>query len=88
MRKQSWSSLLGDDPKEQFENWVMPENVDDVGYKEIPSKYNATFATINRPVQHTAVVCVHFIFVLFYFHFFSDAVHPLGTCWSWTPAVR
>ena len=50
MTKQSCYSLLGDYTKEQFQNWVMPENIDDVCYKDITSKYNATFATINQPV--------------------------------------
>ena len=62
----------------------MPENIDDVHFKEIANKYNATFATIKRPVQHTAVVCIHFylliyLFIYLFFHFFADTAHPSGT---------
>ena len=53
----------------------MLENIDDVCYKEIANKYNATFATIKRPVQHTAVVCVHFYFY-FLFYFFTFSLMP------------
>ena len=40
----------------------MLENIDDARYKEIANKYNATFATIKRPVEPTAVVCIHVLF--------------------------
>ena len=70
MRKQSCYSLKGDYTKEQFQNQVMPENIDDTRYKEIDSKYNATFATIKWPVQHIAVVCVHFYFCFILFSLF------------------
>ena len=48
----------------------MLENIDDLRYKEIANKYNATFAIIKQPVQHTAVVCVHFYFCFIFFFTF------------------
>ena len=47
----------------------MQENIDDVCYKEITNKYNATFATINRPVQHCCCLCP-FLFFVFIFIFY------------------
>ena len=67
MRKQPCYSLKGDYTQEHFQNQVMLENIDDARYKEIASKSNAMFATIKRPVQHTAVVCVHFYFCFIFF---------------------
>ena len=40
----------------------MPRNIDNARHKKIANNYDATLATIKRPVEPTAVVRVHLLF--------------------------